>query len=127
MVKFWDAVQSDKSWKLVTEFCKRWGHATDLLSNRLKSECNTVDFYTMDSFVWAYVLENIDLKETQFKVIDCTRWGDGYLTALVIVRGVKYVIGIDEIVNRVRVVHTKTITDVYKGCDRDHRRVKLCK
>ena len=127
MVKFWEAVEYDKSWKLITEFCRMWGYALDLLSYRLKSECNVVDFYTMDSFAWVWVLEDVDLKETQFKVVDSQSWEDGYLTVFVIVKGVKYGIGIDKVVNRVRVVQVKGLADIYKVCDRDHRRIKLCK
>lgn len=127
MVKFWDAVQDSESWKVIAEFCKRWGNAIDLLSNRLKSGCNVVDFYTMNSSVWALVLEGIDLKETQFKVVDCESWDDGYLTVFVIVKGVKYGIGIDRVTNRIRVTLIQGIKDIYTVCDRDHRRVKLCK
>ncbi len=36
MVKFWDVVQYDKSWKLITEFCKRWWQAVELLNYRVK-------------------------------------------------------------------------------------------
>lgn len=126
-VKLYDAIQSDRGWKLFIAFVKMWKHSTALLNNRLKVGCNFVDLNTVDILACSWVLNTVDLSKTDLKVWDVKQFSDGFMVSFLEYRGLKYAISVDFVTNRVRVMLIKNASDVYKACECDSRRTKLCK
>ena len=112
-----EAAQSDRGWKL----------STTLLDNRLKVGCNFVDLNTVDLLACSWVLNTVDLSKTYFKVWDVKEFSDAFMVSFLEWKGSKYAISVDFVTNRVRVMLIKNASDVYKVCERDSRRTKLCK
>lgn len=125
MIKFSEAVQSDRGWKLVKEFVRIWKLSTNLLNNRLRVGCNVVDLNTVNILACAWVLEEVDLSETDIKVWGTKGFSDGFMVSFLEWRGVKYSISVDFVTSKVRVIRIQEQSDVYKVCELDTRRTKF--